>query len=119
MKTTQPTQSAPFVATSGRKLARFDLLKHMIEPRPPELRVESSSTCKSRGRDFLLREVGLFTNIHRNDDPHTSSLRLLGRESLLRSIALNDVTIILGETGSGKTTRMSPRSSLPWSHPGS
>jgi HrpA-like RNA helicase len=36
----------------------------------------------------------------------------LGRESLMRSIALNDVTIILGETGSGKTTRLSP-STLP------
>jgi HrpA-like RNA helicase len=33
---------------------------------------------------------------------------LLGRESLMHSIALNDVTIILGETGSGKTTRLSP-----------
>jgi ATP-dependent RNA helicase DHX33 len=32
---------------------------------------------------------------------------LLGREALKRSIASNDVTIILGETGSGKTTRMS------------
>jgi len=30
----------------------------------------------------------------------------------VRSIALNDVTIILGETGSGKTTRMYP-SPLP------
>ncbi|KAI0272910.1 P-loop containing nucleoside triphosphate hydrolase protein [Russula aff. rugulosa BPL654] len=29
-----------------------------------------------------------------------------GRESLVRSIALNDVTIILGETGSGKTTQL-------------
>lgn len=107
MKTTQSTQSAPFVATSDRKLARFDLLKHIIEPRPPEPRIKSSSTCKSRGRGFLLPEVGLFINLHRNDDPHTSPLRLLGRESLLRSVALNDVTIILGETGSGKTTRMS------------
>jgi ATP-dependent RNA helicase DHX33 len=29
-----------------------------------------------------------------------------GRESLIRSIASNNVTIVLGETGSGKTTRM-------------
>ncbi|KAI9456148.1 ATP-dependent RNA helicase Prh1 [Russula earlei] len=29
-----------------------------------------------------------------------------GRESLMRSISLNDVTIILGETGSGKTTQL-------------
>ncbi|KAI0304540.1 P-loop containing nucleoside triphosphate hydrolase protein [Multifurca ochricompacta] len=29
-----------------------------------------------------------------------------GRESLMRSIALHDVTIILGETGSGKTTQV-------------
>jgi ATP-dependent RNA helicase DHX33 len=32
----------------------------------------------------------------------------------MRSIALNDVTIILGETGSGKTTRMSQRSLPLW-----
>jgi ATP-dependent RNA helicase DHX33 len=32
----------------------------------------------------------------------------------MRSIALNDVTIILGETGSGKTTRMSQRPLPLW-----
>jgi HrpA-like RNA helicase len=52
---------------------------------------------------------GTITNEH-NIDKASKFLPfpLLGRESLMRSIALNDVTIILGETGSGKTTRMSP-----------
>ena len=60
-------------------------------------------------------------SIHNPDesDAYISPLCLLGRESLLRSIALNDVTIILGETGSGKTTRMLSCSSLPWSYPSS
>jgi HrpA-like RNA helicase len=56
---------------------------------------------------------GTITNLH-NIDKASEFLPfpLLGRESLVRSIALNDVTIILGETGSGKTTRLSP-SALP------
>jgi HrpA-like RNA helicase len=51
---------------------------------------------------------GIITNLH-NIDKASEFLPfpLLGRESLVRSIALNDVTIILGETGSGKTTRLS------------
>jgi HrpA-like RNA helicase len=62
---------------------------------------------------------GTITNLH-NTDKASEFLPfpLLGRESLVRSIALNDVTIILGETGSGKTTRMSP-SPLPVRQPGS
>jgi HrpA-like RNA helicase len=49
------------------------------------------------------------TNLHNIDKAsEVLPFPLLGRESLVRSIALNDVTIILGETGSGKTTRMSP-----------
>lgn len=56
---------------------------------------------------------GTITNLY-NIDKASEFLPLpfLGRESLMRSIALNDVTIILGETGSGKTTRLSP-SALP------
>ena len=52
---------------------------------------------------------GTITNLH-NIDKSSEFLPfpLLGRESLVRSIALNDVTIILGETGSGKTTRLCP-----------
>lgn len=50
---------------------------------------------------------GTITNLHNIDKASEFlSFPLLGRESLTRSIALNDVTIILGETGSGKTTRM-------------
>jgi HrpA-like RNA helicase len=31
---------------------------------------------------------------------------LLGKEALIEVIRENDVTVLLGETGSGKTTRM-------------
>jgi HrpA-like RNA helicase len=49
------------------------------------------------------------TNLHNIDKAsEVLPFPLLGRESLVRSISLNDVVIILGETGSGKTTRMSP-----------
>lgn len=30
---------------------------------------------------------------------------LIGRDALIREIKANDVTVLLGETGSGKTTR--------------
>ena len=63
---------------------------------------------RSRGNSFPLREVGLSQILYGFDKASEFLLfPLLGRESLMRSIALNDVTIILGETGSGKTTRMS------------
>jgi HrpA-like RNA helicase len=55
---------------------------------------------------------GTITNLHNIDKTSEFLPPLLGRESLMRSIALNDVTIILGETGSGKTTRLST-SALP------
>ena len=59
------------------------------------------------------------TNLHDIDKtPDFFPSPLLGRESLVRSIAFNDVTIILGETGSGKTTRMSS-SPLPVNQSGS
>jgi hypothetical protein len=37
----------------------------------------------------------------------------LGKEALIREMIANDVTILLGETGSGKTTRNKHRSYLP------
>ena len=56
---------------------------------------------------------GTIANLHNIDKAYEFlPSPLLGRESLMRSIALNDVTIILGETGSGKTTRLST-SALP------
>lgn len=59
------------------------------------------------------------TNLRNIDKiPEFFPFSLLGRESLMRSIAFNDVTIILGETGSGKTTRMSS-SPLPVKQSGS
>ena len=63
-------------------------------------------TYRSKGNSFPLREVGLLQICIVSTE--SLPFPLLGRESLMRSIALNDVTIILGETGSGKTTRMSP-----------
>lgn len=70
--------------------------------------IKHSEIYRHRGNSFPLREVGPSTNLHNNDKAyHSLPISLLGRESLMRSIALNDVTIILGETGSGKTTRMS------------
>ena len=65
-----------------------------------------SRHCKSIENNCLSPKVRPF---HLNVDLKTYSPFLslrLGRESLVRSIALNNVTIVLGETGSGKTTRM-------------
>jgi HrpA-like RNA helicase len=67
---------------------------------------KSSRHCESIENNCLSPKVRSF---HLNVDLKTYSPFLslrLGRESLIRSIALNNVTIVLGETGSGKTTRM-------------
>jgi len=115
MKATPSALSAPFLAIRGRNLARFNLLKHTTkQSRRPKWRVKLSPNCKSRGRGFPSREVGLSTKLYKNDEASTPVSLFVGRESLLRNIALNDVTIILGETGSGKTTRMSPRPFFSW-----
>jgi HrpA-like RNA helicase len=84
-----------------------------------ETRGEAFPTASRDSKAFLLLQEqrkqlpiargGTITNLHNVDNPSEFlSFPLLGRESLVRSIALNDVTIILGETGSGKTTRVSP-----------
>lgn len=66
--------------------------------------------CLQEQREQLpIARGGTITHEH-NFDKASDFLPfpLLGRESLMRSIYFNDVTIILGETGSGKTTRMYP-----------
>jgi HrpA-like RNA helicase len=98
--------------TPGQKRQKF--AKSQLIGAPDEVPPTASGNSKAfrylqEQREKLPIARGeTITNLHNNDK--ASDLRLfplLGRESLMRSIALNDVTIILGETGSGKTTRMS------------
>ena len=97
------------MAKNARNLPRTNLLKPRTEhSRRPARTERPFDTYRNRENSFPLREVGLSTRLHSNDKVSNSLFfPLLGRESLIRRIASNDVTIILGETGSGKTTRMS------------
>lgn len=106
MRTIQWAPCLRSIARNVKNLPRVD--RSMKYSRLPIGTVKHSEIFRSRGISFPLREVGPSINLHNNDEAyHSLPIPLLGRESLVRSIALNDVTIILGETGSGKTTRTS------------
>jgi HrpA-like RNA helicase len=97
-----------------QKYAKSQSVGTRAEAFPTASRDSKAFRCLQEQREQLpIARGGTITNLH-NIDKTSEFLPfpLLGRESLVRSIALNDVTIILGETGSGKTTRMS-LSALP------
>ena len=109
MRITQWALNILLMAKNARNLPRINRLEPRTEhSRRPARTERPIDTYRSRETNSPLREVGLSTRLHSNDKAFNSLFfLLLGRESLIRSIASNDVTIILGETGSGKTTRMS------------
>jgi hypothetical protein len=93
---------------SAKNMGRLKFSEHKVFKKhhvlPPRI-AHPFGTCRSRGNSFLLPEVGHTLFLHGMTGllPPTFA----GREPLMHSIAVNDVTIILGETGSGKTTRTS------------
>lgn len=54
---------------------------------------------RSSGNNFLLQKVRSLLTYDHNIHVMT------GRDALIEKLRMNDVTVLLGETGSGKTTR--------------
>ncbi len=99
-----------------QKYAKSQSIGTREEAFPTDIRDSKTFRCLQEQREQLpIARGGTITSLHNIDKaPKFLPFPLLGRESLIRSVALNDVTIILGETGSGKTTRMSPCSLPVW-----
>lgn len=92
-----------------QKYAKSQSIGTREEAFPTASRDTKAFRCLQEQREQLPIARGGTITHERNIDKASDfpPFPLLGRESLMRSITLNDVTIILGETGSGKTTRMS------------